>query len=129
MDAERIEAIRRNASNQVAVCKDFAQRKSMTQTQISDEEWEAIQVPVEADHAISRKRARTNYTWLSTGYVKAATKKRIKLEAIIKASGMTLKEWNAIQLTPAPKAKPRAILIKRTPKPTEGFTAPTQDAP
>ena len=113
MDEDRADRIRRIAAKQVAVCKDFAQHKAASSIQITDEDWEAIEVLREDDHSIRRKKPNTNYTFNTCGRVKVSTKKRIALERKIKEAGMTIAEWREFHLPKVVK-KPNSVLIKKS---------------
>ncbi len=112
MDADRMERIRANADRQLAIAKNFEGRKAV---EISDEDWDSIEVLVEEDHTINRKKPRTNYTWNQSGRVKRATIARIKFEQKLKAKGMTVEQWRAYQVTTLPKVV-KATLIKKNPE-------------
>jgi len=118
VEEDRIERIRRTAANQVAVCKEFAQKQAASRIPMTDEEWDAIEVLREPDHAVSRKRGRSNHTWNTSGRVKRLTIKRMVFERKLKEAGMTVDDWRKIQLPKAQKPAPKSILIKRE-KPAE----------
>ena len=75
MDAERLARIRANADAMLKTAVDY---KPVARVEISDDDWDAIEVMVEEDHTISRKKPRTNHKWNSSGKVKKTAIKRIK---------------------------------------------------